>query len=137
MRVKTQMTHCQIKRSAVLCLLAGVIASLAPHAAVAQVTARSAGLAQAYTALARGVDAPLFNPANLGLPDSQGLDTFTRIQAVAPDLPVVLFTGISDEELAMEALRMGAQDYLIKGQADDKLMVRSIRYALERKLGEF
>jgi two-component system cell cycle sensor histidine kinase/response regulator CckA len=70
---------------------------------------------------------------DLGLPDSRGLDTFTVFHASTPDVPTVVFTGVDDEQLALEALRQGAQDYLVKGEVDSRLLVRAIRYAVERK----
>jgi PAS domain S-box-containing protein len=73
---------------------------------------------------------------DLGLPDSQGLDTFTQMREQAPSLPIVVFTGTSDEEQALEALRKGAQDYLVKGQMDGSLLSRAIRYSVERKQAE-
>lgn len=69
---------------------------------------------------------------DLGLPDSQGLATFTRLHAQAPDLPVVVLSGLQDAELAAAAVRAGAQDYLVKDQARDAELVRVIRYAIER-----
>jgi signal transduction histidine kinase len=70
---------------------------------------------------------------DLGLPDSQGLDTFLRANARAPHLPVVIMTGLEDESLGAEAVRNGAQDYLVKGHVGGGLLVRAIRYAIERK----
>src|SRR5438874_3209370 len=69
---------------------------------------------------------------DLRLPDSEGLATFTRAHAEAPDAPIVVLTGLHDEELAMKALREGAQDYLVKGQVDGRLLHHAIRYAIER-----
>jgi len=69
---------------------------------------------------------------DLGLPDSQGLATFTRLHAQAPSIPVVVLSGLQDEELATKVVYAGAQDYLIKGQVGSELLVRSIRYAIER-----
>ncbi len=80
-----------------------------------------------------GIDLILLD---LGLPDSHGLGTFYRMHDLAPDLPMVVFTGVSDEDLALEALRQGAQDYLVKGQVDGALLIRAIRYAIERKQAE-
>ncbi len=73
---------------------------------------------------------------DLGLPDSDGLDTFSRMRQAAPDIPTIVFTGVSDESTALEALRRGAQDYLVKGQVDRRLLVRAIRYSIERKQAE-
>src|SRR5207249_9372693 len=67
------------------------------------------------------------------LPDSMGLDTFTSMLAQAPHSPIIILSGLDDEALAIEALRLGAQDYLVKGEVDSNLLVRSIRYAIERK----
>jgi two-component system cell cycle sensor histidine kinase/response regulator CckA len=70
---------------------------------------------------------------DLSLPDSDGLDTVWAMHQTAPDLPIVVMTGLADESVGTEAIRCGAQDYLIKGQADRRVLVRTIRYALERK----
>jgi len=70
---------------------------------------------------------------DLSLPDSQGIDTFFKIQTAAKGVAVVVLTGLYDEALAMQAVHAGAQDYLVKGQADGNLLVRSIRYAVERQ----
>jgi two-component system sensor histidine kinase UhpB len=79
-----------------------------------------------------------FNVAliDLTLPDSTGPDTFARIQREAPLLPLVILTGLGDEMLAVEAVRRGVQDYLIKGQSDARQIVRAIRYAIERSRAE-
>ncbi len=73
---------------------------------------------------------------DLLLPDSQGLATVAKVCAQAPKVPIVVLTGLGDEALAIEAVRRGAQDYLVKGQVDGKLIVRSLRYAIERKQTE-
>ncbi len=73
---------------------------------------------------------------DLGLPDSQGLDTLRRLRGKNTKVAVVVFTGKDDEELALRALQEGAEDYLVKGQADAGQLRRSIRYALERRLSE-
>lgn len=70
---------------------------------------------------------------DLGLPDSQGLDTFLALREREPRVPVVVLTGLEDEELAFIAVQQGAQDYLPKGQINSNLLVRSLRYAIERK----
>jgi DNA-binding NarL/FixJ family response regulator len=73
---------------------------------------------------------------DLSLPDSHGSETLARMLAVAPEIPIVVMTGLDDEIVAMTAVRSGAQDYLLKGQTDGNLLVRAIRYAIERKAAE-
>ena len=73
---------------------------------------------------------------DLGLPDSQGLETLNKTYAQSPEVPIVVLTGLNDELLGVEAVKRGAQDYLIKGQVDPNLLVRAIRYAIERKRAE-
>lgn len=73
---------------------------------------------------------------DLSLPDAQGLDTFIRARSAAPDLPIVVLSGLDDESLAMCAVQEGAQDYLVKGHVDGNLLVRCMRYAVERKRAE-
>ena len=77
-----------------------------------------------------GVDVVLLD---LSLPDSQGLDGFDRVQAKVPAVPVVVLTGFDDEPLAIEAMRHGAQDYLVKGDVDSTVLNRAVRYSVERK----
>ncbi len=73
---------------------------------------------------------------DLGLPDSpQSSVSFTRVQAVAPAQPIIILTGLDDETFAVTTVRRGAQDYLIKGRIDTDTLVRTIRYAIARKLG--
>jgi serine phosphatase RsbU (regulator of sigma subunit)/anti-sigma regulatory factor (Ser/Thr protein kinase)/DNA-binding response OmpR family regulator len=69
---------------------------------------------------------------DLGLPDASGLEGVHRLQAAAPEVPIVVLSGMDDEELALEAMHAGAQDYLVKQRADSDLITRSIRYAMER-----
>jgi two-component system, sensor histidine kinase and response regulator len=69
---------------------------------------------------------------DLGLPDSQGLQTFTQVYAQAPAVPIVILTGLDDETLALEAVRTGAQDYLPKAQLAGHTLARAMRYAMER-----
>jgi len=69
---------------------------------------------------------------DLSLPDSQGLETFLAMHAHAEDVPIVVLTGYDNEDAAIKAVQTGAQDYLVKGQVDDNVLVRSIRYAIER-----
>ena len=80
-----------------------------------------------------GIDVLLLD---LTLPDSKGIETFDKAFAEAPDVPIVVMTGIDDTRLALRAVRDGAQDYLVKRQVDTALLVRSIRYAIERKHAE-
>src|SRR6202795_3954566 len=72
---------------------------------------------------------------DLSLPDEQGLATLTRTHAHAPNVPIVVLTGLDDEALAVKAVRAGAQDYLVEGRVDGDLLVRSMRYATERARG--
>jgi PAS domain S-box-containing protein len=82
---------------------------------------------------AGGIDLLLLD---LSLPDCQGLETFTAAHTQAPGVPIIVLTGLDDETVAMAAMREGAQDYLVKGQADGDLLARSIHYAIERKRTE-
>ncbi|KQC08159.1 MAG: hypothetical protein APR62_05320 [Smithella sp. SDB] len=70
---------------------------------------------------------------DLGLPDSQGIDTLHAILSVAEHLPIIIQTGLNDEEIAIRAVKAGAQDYLIKGQMNSFLLSRSILHSIERK----
>jgi signal transduction histidine kinase len=70
---------------------------------------------------------------DLNLPDSHGADTFRRIMQKAPNVPVVILSGQDDEALAIKAVHMGVQDYLVKGDITSKQLERAIRYAVERQ----
>jgi len=70
---------------------------------------------------------------DLGLPDSRGLDTFRAIRGDAGDAAVLILTGLDDDQLAAQAVKEGAQDYLIKGQLTARGLLRAMRHALERK----
>jgi DNA-binding NarL/FixJ family response regulator len=70
---------------------------------------------------------------DLGLPDSQGIETLVRVNLEAPGVPVVVLTGTSDEDLGTELIRRGAQDYLVKEKLDNDSLIRSLRYAIERR----
>jgi signal transduction histidine kinase len=70
---------------------------------------------------------------DLSLPDSQGIETVLRIQAAAPAIPIIVLTGLDDDNIALQAVRAGAQDYLVKGDINARSLVRAIRYASERK----
>lgn len=69
---------------------------------------------------------------DLGLSESQGLETLSRVRAQAPKTPIVVMTGLGDETTAVKAVQEGAQDYLVKGEIDTRLLARSIRHAIER-----
>ena len=71
--------------------------------------------------------------SDLSLPDSQGLETFLQLRARAPSLPIIVLSGLRDSTMAVQAVHEGAQDFLIKGQVDGQLLVRAMRYAIERK----
>lgn len=88
-------------------------------------------LAQGQQRIAAGdIDVILLD---LFLPDSRGLDTFATVHAGAPGVPIILLTGFNDEVMAVQAVRQGAQDYLVKGRVDGALLGRAIRYAIERE----
>jgi twitching motility protein PilT len=91
----------------------------------------AATLSQAAACLEQtpNIDAVLLD---LTLPDSQGLDTFTRLHTQAPQLPFVILSGVDDESLALDAICQGAQDYLVKGQSEVTTLRRVIHYAIER-----
>lgn len=91
-------------------------------------------LSKGLEGLARGgIDVILLD---LGLPDSQGHETLASVYAQAPVIPIVILTGLDDEAVAMEALKKGAQDYLVKGTSIANALVHSIRYAIERQRGQ-
>lgn len=69
---------------------------------------------------------------DLSLPDSQGLDTLTQVISQVPHIPIVILTAMDDEKLAVESVRKGAQDYLVKGRFEGELLIKAIRYAIER-----
>ena len=69
---------------------------------------------------------------DMSLPDSRGLETFFRLHRACPSVPVVVLTGVDDDALALQAVQAGAQDYLVKGQVGSPLLVRALRYAVER-----
>ncbi|HYR89238.1 MAG TPA: response regulator [Terriglobia bacterium] len=73
---------------------------------------------------------------DLFLQDAAGLETLSRVRKAAPEVPVVVLTGLDDEAQALQAMKTGAQDYLIKGNINSRVLFRVIRYAIERKQGE-
>jgi diguanylate cyclase (GGDEF)-like protein len=76
-----------------------------------------------------GIDAVLLDPQ---LPDSEGISSFERLFAFAPEVPIIVLTEDGDDELAVRTVQWGAQDYLLKGDVTSALVVRSVRYAIER-----
>ncbi|MDQ3816020.1 MAG: response regulator, partial [Armatimonadota bacterium] len=73
---------------------------------------------------------------DLGLPDSQGLETFDKLHRQYPQIPIVVLTGLDDETVAVQAVQAGAQDFLVKGQVDSHALARAIRHAIERQRAE-
>jgi diguanylate cyclase (GGDEF)-like protein len=78
-------------------------------------------------------DPPALVLLDLSLPDSQGLDTFAKVYAHAPKVPIIVLTGNDDQALALSAVKSGAQDYLVKGKIDPELLLRAMQYSIERK----
>lgn len=70
---------------------------------------------------------------DLSLPDSEGIDSFIRLNRQAPHISIVVLSGLSDQQVALNTISLGAQDYLVKGEFDDKLLSKSIQYSIERK----
>ena len=88
--------------------------------------------------LARGLEHLASNQTglvllDLSLPDSFGLDTFAKVFAHSPDVPIIVLTGNDDQRVALSAVKGGAQDYLVKGKLDRELLLRSMQYSIERK----
>jgi signal transduction histidine kinase len=102
----------------------------APQVALEHVPRLAEGLARLGAA---DIDIVLLD---LSLPDSQGFETFVRLEQAASGIPTIVLSGLADEALAVRAVREGAQDYLVKGQVDGVNLTRSIRYAVERKHAE-
>lgn len=89
-----------------------------------------ARMSEAVAHLARGgVDIVLLD---MGLPDGHGIENLRRARAAAPDVAMIVLTGLDDELLAAESMREGAQDYLIKGQIENRALPRALRHATER-----
>jgi diguanylate cyclase (GGDEF)-like protein/PAS domain S-box-containing protein len=95
---------------------------------------RCASLSQALETLPRAH--PQVILTDLNLPDSRGYDTFCQVFEHAADIPMVLLTNLDDEALALQAIRNGAQDYLLKTELSGQLLARAIRYAIQRKHSE-
>ena len=91
---------------------------------------RARSVSEASAVLPGDVDCVLLD---LGLPDASGLDALTAVLELAPSIAVLVLTGLADEYRGTEAVAVGAQDYLVKGGLDGQLLMRAIRYAVERK----
>ena len=70
---------------------------------------------------------------DLNLPDSNGLETFLTLQAIIPDVPIIILSGTNDTSLSLQAVQAGAQDFLVKGEFEEKLLLKTILYSIERK----
>ena len=104
------------------------------EAAAPELALREAGtLAAALDQLPDGIACALLD---LGLPDAAGLDAVRRLRELAPAVAVVVLTGRDDEQLGIEALGAGAQDYLVKGRVEPEVLARAVRYAIERRRAE-
>lgn len=91
-------------------------------------------LADALERMAQGgIDVVLLD---LSLPDGDGIDACIGVHEHSSTVPIVVLTGLDDEDLAVEAVKRGAQDYLVKGRIDSQLLCRSLRYAIERQRAE-
>ncbi len=74
--------------------------------------------------------------SDLGLPDSTGIEAVKELQRVAPDVPLIVLSRLDDDATTLDVVQQGVQDYLVKGQFDGHVLVRAIRYAIERKKAE-
>ena len=98
------------------------------------IAAEAASLAGAIACLtAGGADVVLLD---LSLPDSAGVETFTAAHRAAPDVPIIVLSGLDDEDLALQTVQLGAQEYLVKGRISAQVLQRALRYAIERARGE-
>lgn len=70
---------------------------------------------------------------DLSLPDSEGINSFIRINELAQHISIIVLSGLSDTQIALNTIVLGAQDYLVKGEFDEKLLSKSIQYSIERK----
>ncbi len=94
---------------------------------------RATTLAEARERVHGGIACVLLD---LGLPDTQGLEGVRVLRELAPDVAVVVLTGQDDEQLGIQAVGAGAQDYLVKGQVEPEVLARALRYAIERRRAE-
>ena len=88
--------------------------------------------------LSRGLEALALKDTSLvlldlSLPDSHGLETFAKVYAHSPKVPIIVLSGNDDQQLALYAVKSGAQDYLVKGKIDRELLLKAMQYSIERK----
>lgn len=113
---------------------ADLIDELLRETAVGVKTRHAARLSEALTLVgADHYDAVMLD---LSLPDAQGMAGLQQLRSVAADLPIVVLTGLDNDQVALGAMQQGAQDYLVKGHVDGTGLLRSARYAIERKGAE-
>ena len=79
------------------------------------------------------VETPAMVLLDLNLPDSHGAETYRKVLEAAPGVPIVVLSGLDDEDMAVNAVHQGVQDYLVKGSFDSKQLARAMRYAIERQ----
>jgi two-component system, cell cycle response regulator len=89
-------------------------------------------LSQALETLRTAADEVDVVLLDLSLPDSQGLETYRAVHALAPAVPILVLSGLNDESIALKAVNEGAQDFLRKARVDGEVLPRAIRYAIER-----
>lgn len=107
-----------------------ILAALSEIQSFRAVVTRAETLSRAVEFLSQG-DLELIL-LDLSLPDSLGIETFEKILSHFPNLPIIIMSELADEDLAIKTVQEGAQDYLVKGHFDGRLLARSIRYAIER-----
>ncbi len=112
-----------------------LVEEMAADSAVAFEIVWVRSLDEARLALKRG-PLPDCIVLDLHLPDVQGLDALTSLQVHSAELPVIVMTGLAEEQAGLSLLARGAQDYLVKGHVDTNLLTRAVRYAIERKRAE-
>lgn len=94
----------------------------------------AASLEQAFAILKEQLHNLIF--LDLSLPDSEGIESFISLQKKAAHLPIIVLSGLTDVNIALESISLGAQDYLVKGEYTDKLLAKTIQYSIERKRNE-
>lgn len=108
---------------------AGAVLKLLEESGAALNVQRCFNLEEAASQLRPGISIILLD---LDLPDSKGIETLKEVQNLAPGIPVVVFTEQDDEDLAVEAVKLGAQDYLVKGEITKKRLVSCLKYSIHR-----